>query len=214
MNLVTPKLIERIDSPSGRKYKTPEGFLYPSITTVLSQTADKSYLEEWKQKVGEDEAERITKKASSRGTNLHKVCEDYLFEKELTFPTVQSKRHFRQIEKYVKRISDVKGIELPLYSNILKIAGTTDCIGFFDDELSVIDFKTSRKQKKEEWIDDYFLQSAFYSIAFAELYGMFPKKIVIIMATDDENPCIFVKDVQQYKFKLIKRIRQYHEQHS
>lgn len=201
--------IQRIDSPSGRLYKTPEGFLYPSITTVLSKTKDDNFLKEWKEKIGEENANRITQIAANRGTNLHKLCEDYLLGNQLHFNDVTSKWHFQQMKSYLERIENVRGIEIPLYSNILKIAGTSDCIADFDGELSIIDFKTSRKQKKKEWIKDYFIQACFYSLACVEMYGEFPKKMVICMTTNDNSPCIFVEDVINYKNKLIERKKYY-----
>lgn len=203
--------IDRIDSLQGRKYKTPMGLLYPSITTILSQSKEDNFLNEWREKVGAERADEITKLAGKRGSNLHNICEDYFNGKDLSFPDTTAKWHFKQIEPYLKRISDVRGIEIPLFSDKLKIAGTSDCIAYYDGKLSTIDYKTSRQQKKKEWIGDYFLQATFYSIAVKEMYGELPSQIVIIMATNDNNPCVFVENVRNYTKELILRKRLYDE---
>lgn len=210
-NFVDIKKIKQINRESGRVYQTPENRKYPSITTVLSQTKDQSFLVEWRKRVGEEEADRITRRAALRGTDLHLACEHYLLNKKPDLSKIATKRNFQQLEPMLKNIDNVRGLEIPLYSDILKIAGTADCIAEYKGVLSIIDFKTSRKPKKEEWIEDYFLQCTFYAFAYKELYGEFPKKLQIIMATDCFSPCIFTKDIVQYKSKLIERRKNFYK---
>lgn len=194
--------IQRIDSENGRTYQTPSGNLYPSITTVLSKTSDPSFLEEWRTKVGEEQANKISEFSRNCGNRLHSACENYLNNLEPLLEHAITRVHFRQLKPYLNKISKVYCLETPLYSDTLKVAGTVDCIGIYDNKLVVIDFKNSRKAKKEEWIEGYFLQATFYALAFTEMYGIPIQKIVIMVATDESIPCIFEKDIVEYIPKL------------
>ena len=178
---------------------------YPSITTVLGSTADKSYLEEWKQKIGEDYAAKITAVSSGRGTNMHQLCEDYLNNNPLSIKMPDALELFYSIKPLLNRIDNIHCQEKSLYSHKIKIAGSVDCIGEFDRILSIIDFKNSRRIKKEEDILDYFTQATFYALAYQEMTGITISQIVIIIAVENENPQYFVKQIRPYIKELVDR---------
>ena len=177
-----------------RHYVTPSGELYPSITTVLGELS-KAAIQKWRKRVGETEANKISGKASRRGTKLHSVCEAYIQNKEeyLNGETPHIVELFKTIEPFFERIDNVQGVELALYSDHFGIAGRTDCIAEFDGVLSVIDYKTSNKIKKKEWCEKFFAQGAFYGIAYEELTTIPVPQVVIIIAVENEQPQLFVE---------------------
>jgi genome maintenance exonuclease 1 len=192
--------ITRKTTESGRKYFTPEGNAYPSITTVLS-VMDKDGLVEWRKRIGEEEANRISTQAATRGTAVHKLAEDYLNNEENW-----QKGHmpanlfsFNQVKKILdERVNNVWFQEQFLYSDNLKCAGQVDCIAEFDGELSIIDFKTSRKPKKRSWIRGYEIQASFYAAAFYERTGVPIKQGVIIIMVDGDDPQVFKINTYDY----------------
>ena len=177
-----------------RHYVTPSGELYPSITTVLGEL-NKAAISAWRKRVGETEANKISGKASRRGTRLHSVCESYIQNKEeyLNGETPHIVELFKTIEPILERVDNIQGVELALYSNHFGIAGRTDCIAEFDGVLSVIDYKTSNKIKKKEWCEKFFAQGAFYGIAYEELTSIPVPQVVIIIAVENEQPQLFVE---------------------
>jgi genome maintenance exonuclease 1 len=194
-----------------RFYVTPEG-KFPSITSVLG-SFPKEGLIEWRRNVGEDEYKRVMTTASSRGTKLHTLCEHYLQNKEINNKSASPDAFsaFLSIKPILNRINNIHGLEVPLYSKRLKVAGKTDCIGEYENELCLIDFKTSRKEKREEWIMDYFLQATFYSLSYLELTNIKVKKLAIIIAVDDGNPQVFVRDIKDYIKPLVSKIKFYYQ---
>ena len=178
----------------GRRYFV-EGNAYPSVTTVIGEMKKKSIIE-WRRKVGEEEANAISKRATTRGNKCHKLAEDYLSNKPLDRyrDDVLSLGMFHQIRPYIDKINNIHALEESLYSHTLKLAGRVDCIAEYDNELAIIDFKTSTKYKREEWIQDYFSQETAYAIMFQELTGLKVKQLVTIIATEQGTPQIFVKD--------------------
>ena len=185
----------RTENRNGKRhYVTPEGKLYPSITTVLGELNKTSILE-WRKRVGETEANKISTKASRRGTSVHSVCESYIKNEEgyLDGQTPNIIELFKSIEPYLERIDNIHGVELALYSNHFGLAGRTDLIAEFDGKLSVIDYKTSNRIKKKEWCDNYFAQGSFYAIAYEELTNIPVSQIVIIIAVDEDVPQLFVE---------------------
>ena len=177
-----------------RHYVTPSGELYPSITTVLSEL-NKAAISAWRKRVGETEANKISGKASRRGTRLHSVCEKYIQNKEkfLNGETPHIVELFKTIEPILERVDNIQGVELALYSDHFGIAGRTDCIAEFDGTLSVIDYKTSNKIKKKEWCESYFAQCSFYANAYRERTGIRVPQVVIIIAVENEQPQLFVE---------------------
>ena len=198
----------------GRRYFV-EGNAYPSVTTVIGEMKKKSILE-WRRKVGEEEANSISKRATTRGNKCHKLAEDYLSNKPLDRyrDDVLSLGMFHQIRPYIDKINNIHALEESLYSHTLKLAGRVDCIAEYDNELAIIDFKTSTKFKREEWIQDYFSQETAYAIMFQELTGLKVKQLVTIIAVETGTPQVFIKkDILTYVPKLKEYIDYYKEIH-
>ena len=198
----------------GRRYFV-EGNAYPSVTTVIGEMKKKSIIE-WRRKVGEEEANAISKRATTRGNKCHKLAEDYLSNKPLDRykDDVLSLGLFHQIRPYIDKINNIHALEESLYSHTLKLAGRVDCIAEYDNELAIIDFKTSTKFKREEWVQDYFSQETAYAIMFQELTGLKVKQIVTIIAVETGTPQVFVKkDILTYVPKLKEYIDYYKDQH-
>jgi CRISPR/Cas system-associated exonuclease Cas4 (RecB family) len=207
--------LTRETTESGRKYFTPEGNAYPSITTVLSAIG-KEGIQEWRTRVGEEEANRISTQAATRGTAVHKLAEDYLNnEKNWQKGHMPSNMlSFSQIKKILdERVNNIWMQETFLYSDRLKCAGQVDCIAEFDGELSVIDFKTSRKPKKAEWITNYFIQASFYAAAFYERTGIPIKQGVILITVDGDDPQVFKIPTYDYLPHFLSVRKKYRELH-
>lgn len=182
-----------------RFYQTPEGNTYPSVTTITGLYNKKEILE-WRKRVGEEEANRISTKASSRGTRVHKLCEDYLNNELNTDKYMpDSVGMFKSIQPIIDQyVDNIHAIEAPLYSHHLRVAGRVDCIAEFDGKLAIIDFKTSSRQKSEDKIQNYFMQCAAYAVMFEELTGIPVPRLAIIMAVDSDHPQVFVKKRNDY----------------
>ena len=194
----------RTENHNGKRhYVTPEGGLYPSITTILSEFS-KASIQEWRKRVGETEANKISGKASRRGTSLHSVCESYIKNEDgyLDGQTPNIVELFKNIEPFLERIDNVHGVELALYSDHFGVAGRTDLIAEFDGVLSVIDYKTSNRIKKKEWCESYFAQGAFYGIAYEELTKIPVSQVVIVIAVDNEHPQLFVEKRDDWADKI------------
>jgi CRISPR/Cas system-associated exonuclease Cas4 (RecB family) len=203
--------IVAIDVNGLRHYPVAPDKLYPSITTILGATGDKTFLDAWREKVGVDVAARLTKKAALRGTAVHRYAENYLLKQhyDVDLPDVDIHRTMPAV---LDRISDIRGIEMVLYSDKYRMAGRTDCIAMFDNVLSIIDYKTSKKPKPIEFIRDYMLQGTAYSICYAEMYGVFIKDVVILIFNDAGDPQIVkVKIDMGMVNELVDRIAQFHK---
>ena len=193
----SPKLSFNIqhESINGKRfYATPAGELYPSITSILGEFSKKS-IQEWRKRVGAEEANKVSGKASRRGTRLHSVCEKYIQNNEgfLQGELPHIVELFKTIEPHLERIDNVHAVELGLYSDHFGVAGRTDLIAEFDGKLSVIDYKTSNRTKKKEWCESYFAQCAFYAVAYEELTEIPVPQVVVIIAVDNEQPQLFVE---------------------
>ena len=207
--------IERESIDGVRYYKvfgTEELVRMPSITSVISwRNRDKFKV--WRKKVGEQEANNITRKATHRGTDAHTLIEEYLNNSD-TFSDVLplSQFLFKQAKPELNRIDNILCQETALYSTELGIAGSVDCIAEFDGELSVIDFKTSAKPKKREWIEDYFVQCAAYACMLYEMKGLIVKKFVIIMTCENGEVEVYEEyDKKKYINLLGKYITEFVE---
>jgi genome maintenance exonuclease 1 len=206
--------LKQINESTGRRYQTPEGNLYPSITTVLS-SYNKQGLMEWRARVGEEEANRISTKASNRGTKVHDTIEKYLLNEltsmRLNLLMPDMKEMFMKIRPYLdKHVGMIYGIEQPLYSNELKISGTCDCIAEWDGVLSIIDWKTANYQKEESYIGNYFMQTSAYAEMFEERTGVSINQVVVAIAVENEEPQIFIKKKEDYLEELKRYIDKYH----
>lgn len=199
----------------GRRYVTPEGLKYPSITTVLGHFTKHEILA-WRKRVGEAEANRISTRASGRGTSLHSICERYIDNEEDYFekamPHVQGM--FNSIKPILdERIGVVYMQEVPLYSNYLRLAGRVDLIAEFDGVPSIIDFKTSSRIKTAESITDYYEQEAAYAIMFEERTKKPIVNLVTIMAVENSSePLVFKEHRDNHVGNLIHKIRSYEKE--
>ena len=206
-----------VTKPSGRVYTTPDGD-YPSVTTVLGYFK-KEGIKAWRKRVGEKEANRISGQASVRGTKVHQLCEDYI-NNIANYKENHQPANIDMFENQLKPVLDqhlglVYGVEVPLYSSYLRLAGRCDLVGEWDGRKAIIDFKTSRKLKKEEWIEDYFMQGACYSVMFEEGTGIAINDIVILIGVDGEpEPQLFVKKRDDYIDLAIHKVREYEKIHS
>lgn len=186
-----PKL-ERDTKPDGtRLYKTPSGLSYPSVTTITGLHTKQAIME-WRKRVGEAEATKISTRAANRGTKVHQLCEDYL-RGELAEPDIFHKEMFESIRPLLDQIDNIHCLEDPLYSDHLQVAGTVDCVAEFQGKLSVIDFKTSSRPKDRDDIHNYFMQTAAYAVAFEELTKIPVDRMVIIMAVENDDPRWFIE---------------------
>lgn len=200
--------ITRKTTEQGRRYFTPTGEAYPSVTTVLG-ILSRASIAAWRKRVGEEEANRISSQAARRGTAVHKICENYLDNKEDFSEGQQPSNMFMfNTMKAVldKKINNIWFQEAFLYSDELETAGQVDCIAEYDGKLSIIDFKTSRKVKKEEFIQNYFMQVSFYAKAFEERTGIPVEQGVILIGVDDSEPQEFIIDTSEYldHFKAVR----------
>ena len=180
-----------------RFYVTPEGNKYPSITTVLSGRA-KEGINAWRERVGEAAANKIMRAASSRGTAVHELAENYLNNEELKNQEVLPLFMFTQLKSELDNINNIVMQEGGLYSDKWGIAGRVDCIADYDGKLTVIDFKTSTKEKKEAWIENYFIQCTAYCEMYEERYGQAIDQIAILIVCEDGTTQTFVKDKKDY----------------
>ena len=189
-----------------RLYNLPNGGWVPSITSVTSFYNRQIFID-WRKRVGLEEANRITKKATARGTDFHKVCQDYLENKELKWDDYQlmTKHMFHHAKPYLDKINNIHAIERTLYSEYLGLAGRVDCIAEYEGELAVIDFKTSEKIKPEKWIENYFVQETFYAAAYYELTGKVVEKLITLMVTPGGEVKVFDKRNKGDYIKLLVR---------
>ena len=205
----TPKELPNLQSitlPNGkRSYTLPDGSSVPSVTTVLG-AMKKDAIMAWRKKVGEEKANQISKKASGRGTNVHSMCEEYLNNEKLGVYMPDAIEMFLSIKPYLNKINNIHYQEQALWSTQLGMAGRVDCIAEYEGELSVIDFKTSKRVKSHEDIEDYFWQTTAYALMYEELVGMPIHNLVIIMAVEDNKPLIFKQKTEDHIEGLVKAI--------
>ena len=209
VNLDLPKL-ERETIEGVRYYSVPDEDELLKLVSITSITShyNKEIFTNWRKRVGNETADRITKAATSRGTDMHTLTENYLKNAEL--PPVQPMAEFlfKISKSKLKHINNIHALEGSLYSKQLGIAGTVDCIAEYENELAIIDFKTSKKPKPREWIDHYFVQCMAYGCMLYELTGIPVKKLVIIMACEN-GECVVYEE--RYKAKYIKLLTEYIE---
>ena len=206
-----PKLSrETIDGV--RYYSVPDEDELLKLVSITSVTShfNKEIFINWRKKVGDQEADRITKAATSRGTDMHTLTEHYLKNDDL--PTVQpiSDFLFKIAKGELNKINNIHALEGSLYSKELGIAGTVDCIAEYNGELAIIDFKTSKKPKPRDWVEHYFVQCMAYGCMLYEVTGISVKKLVIIMACEN-GECVIYEEYDKAKYiKLLgKYIRKF-----
>ena len=207
IDIELPKL-DRETIDGVRYYKVPDNEELLRLVSITSVTSHKNrqIFVNWRKRVGEQEADKITRQSTSRGTDMHTLVENYLYNRDL--PEVQplSDFLFKISKSTLNRINNIHALEGSLYSKQLGIAGTVDCIAQFDGELAIIDFKTSKKPKPREWIEHYFVQCMAYGCMLYELTGISVKKLVIIMACEN-GECVVYEE--RDKSKYIKLLTEY-----
>ena len=205
-----------VTNEKGRRYRTPEGIDLPSITTVLSILSRDSIMK-WRRRVGAEEANRISHRASTRGTAVHAIIEKYInneenFKDGYTPDIISSFLDLKPIMD--DRIGRIYAQEAPLYSNHLGVAGRVDCIADFDGKLSVIDFKTSLKPKRYDYVTNYFMQEAAYAIMWEERTGRPITQLVTIISVDNNDPQVFIEHRDNWVRPLRETIAKYTEENS
>ena len=203
-----------------RFYVTPEDNYYPSITTVLS-IRKKEGLMEWRKRVGNDVANYVARTASARGTKVHHMCEDYLNNQHIEWPE-KWKEHekdflpwclFGQLRnKVLGNIDEIYAQECGLYSDKYRVAGRVDCIAKYNGKLSIIDFKTSTKERSDAWNENYYIQGSAYAEMFTELTGIDTNQIVILVVTEDGTVQEFIKSKNDYLIDLSEAIEEWSRQ--
>ena len=215
--------LQRVENELGRFYIDSKGQEVPSVTNVLSSTSDQSGIDEWKRRVGHEEAERILQESSSIGSNVHNALENYLQDKQWEISddgSYISKTSIRILESFIKNlvtdINEVWGLESGLILDGL-YAGTADCIGIYNGEESLVDFKTAKKVKPKEWIEDYFLQCSAYANAHNVMFGTEIQQVVILMVDRELMFQEFI--VRPTEFNILtkvwkKRLIQFHKEYT
>jgi CRISPR/Cas system-associated exonuclease Cas4 (RecB family) len=211
IDIELPKL-ERTTIDGVRYYEIPDEDQLLKLVSITSVTShfNKEIFVKWRKKVGTEEADRITKAATSRGTDTHTLIENYLLNKDL--PPVQplSDFLFKIAKPTLNKIDSIYCLEGALYSKQLGVAGTTDCIAKYDGELAVIDFKTSKKPKPKNWIENYFVQAMFYGMALYEMTDIKIKKLVIIMACENGECVVYEEyDLKKYMKLVVEYIEKF-----
>jgi len=206
--------LEADTTDNGRFYTTPSGEILPSITTVLS-VQNKSGLDAWRKRVGEEEANRVMNQASLRDTAVHQLAEDYVNnEKDWKKGAMPANLFtFNTIKPLLdKHLNNVWIQEAPLYSERLSVAGRVDCIAEWDGVLSIIDYKTSKRPKPRKYVESYFIQEAAYAAMFLERTGVPIKQIVTVIAVDDNEPQVYIEKAIDHLHKFVELRKKFKEQ--
>jgi len=213
-NFCEPKKLQDLNSQTlsnGRYYTTPEGKVYPSVTTVVGAQSKQAILE-WRKRVGEEESNKISRHASSRGTKLHAICENYVLGEKLPDMMPIPKQLFNSIKPIIdKSINNIHYMEAALWSHKIQLAGRVDLIAEFDGVLSVIDYKTSGKRKKREYIMNYFQQETAYACMYEELIGQPIHQLVTLIAVEGDKPQIFIEKTSDHIDGLFEAIKFYRQ---
>jgi len=207
------KPLKRIDSGDGRRYIVGEGRPLPSVTTILSKMKDMTHIREWQERVGINEANKIKTEAGGLGNSMHKNIERYILGEDMS-GTFMAKALAKVIIKHgLPKVDEIWGSEVSLYSPEL-YAGTTDLTGLHEGKPSIMDFKNSLREKKKEWIEDYFLQCCAYKLSHDEMYGTDIQRCVIMIATRDAKYQEFIiegVELTQYTYKWLETLEKYYK---
>ena len=198
---------KRID---GFRFYQIDGKNYPSITTVLG-VQKKEGLEKWRKAVGEEAAKWEMGRAARRGKATHTLVEQYLKSETPAIRDVLPLGLFRLMKPYIDQIDNVQLSEEVMYSHKLTIAGQVDCVADYNGKLSVIDFKTANKERKEDWIENYYIQTCAYAIMYEELFGKRIEQLVILMAGEDGTMRSFIRNKKDFEPKLEESIKYFYK---
>lgn len=199
-----PKLnLQQINTDNGRYYITPEGNQYQSVTTVLGKKSEAD-ITKWKESIGTEEAQKIGRRASTRGSTMHNNIEQYLLNKTVTIDKnrLLDISLFKGVISSIQLINNIRLLEYPLYSDVLRLAGTVDCCAEYDGELSVVDFKSTTKIKDESDIENYWIQCSIYSLMIEEKYKISIPNLVIIMGQEFGKALIFKSNRKLWRTKI------------
>lgn len=207
--------ISTVEHNNQRWYVCSDDKIYPSITTILNTSMPeekKKKLEDWRNMLGPIESEKKMKRATTRGTHVHSLLEQYLKGEEVVLAGIpfEDINVFNSLKLSLRGITEIYGQEMALYSEVLQVAGRCDLAGKWKGKEAIIDFKTSGRFKEEKEIQDYWLQCTFYALAHNEMYGTNIETGVILMGVDGGLPQIFVKDLIQYVGPLLERIESFY----
>ena len=197
--------VHSVDTDGGRRYQTPDG-VFPSVTTVTGWKK-RAFFAKWRRDNPEE-----SKRVLSRGTKLHSIIESYLKNDHSSIQTNAGTCEsdlFFEMQESIDRIGTIHAIEVPLWSKRVGLAGRTDCIGFFDDKPSVIDFKSSTYPKSEDAIQDYFMQATAYSLMWQDRTGVELRNIAILIGVEDGGCQVFTADPREYIADLADAIKFY-----
>jgi len=206
--------LDRVEHSDGRRYLTLDGNAYPSVTTVLGVLSRES-IAQWRAKVGDEEADKISRRATTRGTAVHSIIEKYMnnepdYAEGFLPHVVQSLENLKPLLH--KHVTKVYGQEVPLYSDHLKLAGTCDAIVEWDGVPTIVDWKTSRRPKKKANISSYFMQLAAYAVMWEERTGMPINQTRIVMDVDDFHPVMYKETRDAWIDKMIEVRDQYNRE--
>ena len=200
--------LKQVNRKGGRVYVDEDSNEYPSITTVLSILSEAG-IKAWRARVGEEEANRVSSRAIKRGNKVHSMIENYIQNKEVDHSDLISTQNFKDIQPIIDdKLTKVYAIEKRMHSKHLGVAGTVDCVGEWDGQRAIIDWKTSAKFKKKEWVHSYFMQACAYSIMWEELTKQPITQLVVAIASD-EGPQIFIEHRDNWDKDLISVINDY-----
>lgn len=207
-----PKTLKQINENGQRLYVTENGEKYPSVTTALGALSRKK-IWEWRQRVGSEAANKISTQASRAGTAVHHIAEDYILGQMKEDANPIALNTFRTIQPHLdKNVDEVYGVELRMYSDVLKTAGTADLICRYAGKNTILDFKTSKRWKKKDEITSYFMQGAAYAQMVEEHYNMNIDQIVVLMAVGGgEGSLIFIEELDNWKSMTHKFFDLYHK---
>jgi genome maintenance exonuclease 1 len=207
--------LKRTSGPNGRRYIVGEGRPLPSVTTILSATKDMTFLNEWKERVGHDNAQKITTEAASIGNGMHKNLENYILGRDMDGSFIAKTLAKVIIKHGLVKVDEVWGTEVALYAKDL-FAGTTDLVGVHDGKPSIMDFKNSLKDKKKEWISEYFMQLVAYSMAHNEMYETDINRGVVMIATRDAKYQEFIiegDEFEHYRALWVDKLLAYYDKY-
>jgi len=207
-----PPLNLKTKTMDGRRYYSINGSFYPSVTSVLS-ILSRDGIMAWRNSVGYEVANFEARRAANRGTHFHKICEDYLFNRNISKhrKKVLPFGLFSLVKNEIDRIDNIRILEKTLFSHDLKLAGRVDCIAEFDNQLSVIDFKSANKEKSQEILENHFLQETAYAIMWEEHTSQSIEQIVTIVACEDGETQIAIEKPRFFKSKLNDTITKFYQ---